>query len=457
MNKNRKVVVVGAGIAGLGAAYALRKHGLEVTVLEAASRPGGRVIREEVDGFYMDIGANVFLESYGTVRQLAEEIGVPLRRTPVPINGGLYRKGKFHGFYGGDKLGNRLKTARTFLSFQLLSLGGLWQALKFVRMLKARSDDLSFDDHTRMLDLDIEQTTTAFFESKIGTEFLEQFIQPNLSSYTFGYPEEIGVAYAMAAAWNFGLNGVAWPCMPEGGPSVFVEALARACEESIQVSVPVEKIVIENGAARGAITAAGLNEADAVICATTATKALEIMPGLPSGIRDALRKVRYSQCCRVFYGADSSPFPEDWYAVAFPRETGALMTGMSNSAVLAPETVPKGKALIDALVMGEQARELFALSDEYIGQRVLAEIRKYLPAMPHNPLFTRVYRWKEAVCLAPGGMMTALHRMRRRDLASVKGLFLAGEYMGIPSTNGALHSGINAADDCAAFVLRPAT
>jgi hypothetical protein len=72
--------------------------------------------------------------------------------------------------------------------------------------------------------------------------------------------------------------------------------------------------------------------------------------------------------------------------------------------------------------------------------------------MMAEPLFTRVHRWDEAVCLAPGGMMTALHRMRRQDLADVRGLFLAGEYMGIPSTNGALRSGIDTADDCAAFL-----
>lgn len=130
------------------------------------------------------------------------------------------------------------------------------------------------------------------------------------------------------------------------------------------------------------------------------------------------------------------------------------MIGMSNSAVLAPESVPEGKALIDALVIDKQAEELFALNDEQVGERVLAEIRKYVPAMSKEPLFIRVYRWDEAVCLAPGGMMTALAQVRRQSLDHVKGLFLAGEYMGVPSTNGALRSGIDAADDCAAFVSR---
>ena len=455
MSRNRKVLVVGAGMAGLGAAYTLRKHELDVTVFEASPHAGGRIFGEEVDGFHIDIGSNIFLETYGTVRQLAEELGVSLKRTPVPINGGVYHNGKFYGFYAGNELRNLFKTAKTILSFQLLSPNGLWQALRCLRMLNARSHDLSFDDHSRMLDLDTGESAAGFFESNFGTEFLERLVGPNLSCYTFGRPEQVGVAYAMAVLWHFSMNGAAWPIRPGGkGRGAFMDALVRACDESIRTSTPVRRIVLEDGVARGVVTEAGFVEADAVICATTATTALKIAPDLPLDISDVLRRVTYSKCCRVFFGVDSSPFPPDWYAVNFPRQTGALMIGMSNSAVLAPQSVPEGKALIDALVIDKQAEELLALNDEQVGERVLAEIRKYVPAMPKEPLFVRVYRWDEAVCLAPGGMMTALAQMRRQSLDHVKGLFLAGEYMGVPSTNGALRSGIDAADDCAAFVSR---
>src|SRR5215469_4707553 len=40
--KGKKVVILGAGIAGLVAAYELRKAGFECTILEARDRPGGR-------------------------------------------------------------------------------------------------------------------------------------------------------------------------------------------------------------------------------------------------------------------------------------------------------------------------------------------------------------------------------------------------------------------------------
>src|SRR5690349_13458497 len=63
----RKVIVIGAGLAGLAAAYELNKRGHEVTVLEAQSRPGGRVhtLREPfADGLYAEAGAMTFSNRY---------------------------------------------------------------------------------------------------------------------------------------------------------------------------------------------------------------------------------------------------------------------------------------------------------------------------------------------------------------------------------------------------------
>jgi len=51
--------------------------------LENAS--GGRVLAREVDGFRIDLGADLFPDTFGTVRQLADDPGVPLKRTRVPV------------------------------------------------------------------------------------------------------------------------------------------------------------------------------------------------------------------------------------------------------------------------------------------------------------------------------------------------------------------------------------
>src|SRR5881296_3113688 len=59
----KKVIVAGAGIAGLSCAYELMKRGHDVTVLEASGRPGGHVRTSHdpfADGLYADLGAEHF-------------------------------------------------------------------------------------------------------------------------------------------------------------------------------------------------------------------------------------------------------------------------------------------------------------------------------------------------------------------------------------------------------------
>ena len=71
-------------------------------------------------------------------------------------------------------------------------------------------------------------------------------------------------------------------------------------------------------------------------------------------------------------------------------------------------------------------------------------------------LFTRVYRWKEAVCMAPPGMFTAVRDIRSRLKGSIPNLFLAGDYTRVPSVNGAVASGIGAAEEVADLLASPA-
>src|SRR5256885_8942011 len=56
----KKIIIIGAGMAGLSAGYEFSQAGHDVTILEARTRPGGRVqtLREPFsDGLYAEAGA----------------------------------------------------------------------------------------------------------------------------------------------------------------------------------------------------------------------------------------------------------------------------------------------------------------------------------------------------------------------------------------------------------------
>src|SRR6185503_5222429 len=55
------VVIIGAGIAGLAAAYELRQRHVPFLLLEATARPGGVILSEEIDGFTIDAGPDSLL------------------------------------------------------------------------------------------------------------------------------------------------------------------------------------------------------------------------------------------------------------------------------------------------------------------------------------------------------------------------------------------------------------
>src|SRR5206468_8849765 len=89
----RKVIVGGAGIAGLSCAYELMKRGHDVTVLEASGRTGGhvRTVREGLaDGLYVDAGAEHFTQpGYDRYWQYVREFN--LTALPYPRRNRMLR------------------------------------------------------------------------------------------------------------------------------------------------------------------------------------------------------------------------------------------------------------------------------------------------------------------------------------------------------------------------------
>jgi len=89
---SKKVVVIGAGLAGLNCARTLHKAGAEVVVLESSNRIGGRVGTDYVDGFTLDHGFQVINPAYSEL--IRTGVVEQLKLMPLPKGIEVYDSGR---------------------------------------------------------------------------------------------------------------------------------------------------------------------------------------------------------------------------------------------------------------------------------------------------------------------------------------------------------------------------
>ena len=442
-SSGRKVIVIGAGAAGLACAYTLHKSGVDVLVLESAARAGGRMSGEEAEGFSVSTGAQFFNTSYRTALRLADELGV--RTGSLRLSGSISQC---------TAKGPRRVTYTNLLLMRLYSPKALGQAARLMARLARRKEDLSAPDYAGLLDLDNHRESFADYCAGFGgRELVEQICNPLVRSVVLAGPGRIGTVFGLRSLWDSLGNPFQAFRNPQQGVGSFASALSLACADFTRLSTPADRVVVEDGVVKGVVTRDGFQEADAVVCATTATAALRIIRDLPRSVRGPLSKVTYSSSCHVVFGVEGRRLTKGVYMMVFPESAGFSLASFVDATVASPAAAPADKSLIQAYFPDEYSEELFSLSDDEISARAIGEIRRIAPAiLDAPPPFTRVYRWKEAVCLSPGGTLSAMHRLRTDGIPGTGGLFLAGEYMDIPGVEGSLNSGIHAADNVARYI-----
>ena len=437
----------------MAAAYMLKKRGINVILFEENDRAGGRLRGDRVDGFYIDEGADFFCSSYDIVFRMCEELNLPLVRSVMKL--GWYRNGKWIISSPIDSLGSAIRRLTALWDLGFITPRSIRPMLKIAKSIRKEAEYLNFSSESRILELDGEGDAGAYMDSLGVPESLRVTFRGFLEM-TMGDVELMGSAY-MRTYLSEMLMKADQIYVPEQGAGALADALIDACGEIVHVSKPVPKVVVTDGVATGVILEDGFVEADAVICATPATAVPRIIPELSYRIRYTLETVSYSRGCRVVIGLDRPPLPPGWNGALYPEDDTPLLLDRS---INLPACVPPGKSTLDLLVGRERAEELFPLDDEEIKRQMLRDARRRPPPGSNLPaddegLFTRVYRWQEAVCMGLPYMFKEVEKVRHQLNKEVANLFLAGDYMRVPSVNGAMTSGIDAARQAAECLAIP--
>ncbi|MCY4528485.1 MAG: NAD(P)/FAD-dependent oxidoreductase [Chloroflexi bacterium] len=444
----KRVVIVGGGFAGLSAAYELKKRGITPLLLEAQERVGGRGKGERLDGFSLDMGAFVFTSTYDTAFRMCEELGLPL--VPSTMKFGHHRSGRWVTTTPDQSLWNFVRHLRTAFTMGFLSPAGMRSSFKVMRQIHRQSAYMSFAGDSPLAEIDDDESFGDYLERLGVPENLQVTLKGPLDMI-LGDPVPAGQALMRAYIGETMLHS-GRVSMPEQGIGSLSEALATACSDAIRVSTPVRRIVVTDGTATGVVVDGETIEADAVICAVPGTKVPDLIPELPEETRHALSTVSYSTGCRVVIGLDNSPLPPGWHGALYPEDDDTPL--LLNRTAYLPACAPPGKYILDLLIGRDRAMELIPLDDDEIKREMLGAARRKAPpgsALPGDDegLFYRVYRWEEALCMGTPGMLAAVAKIPGQLAGRIDNLVLAGDYMRVPSVNGALSSGYSAAIEVA--------
>ena len=422
--KNMRVVVIGAGAAGLAAGYTLSHHGLVPMLFEATHRLGGRIFTCYREQYTLELGAQLIYSHNKTALNLCKELGLTNNLTRFKATANIFHNGKLcKTFSVADSWRKRL----SIFKLQLLIL------------LQANRLHISRPEATLPFD---EQSFAQYVLEQYGEELLDDLFHPFITSLVHSSPENVsagcGLVYALCA-----LGG---SYTLRSGLGKLISKLGEKIDQ-VYLNTPVTKVVLENNKVTGVLVKENETEkflaCEAVVVAVPAFKAAGLLPDLPPHLRDFLARIQYSSCVHIIYGL-RRPLMKHLYAIVIPEGAGLRAVSILEDANKHPDYAPAGAGLVHVFTHGTGAKELLAQTDMEIAESLKKEAQQILPDFPDDPLFWQVQRWPHSVCLFGPGQAHALNAFKK-EVQSIKGLHFAGDYTKIPSVEGALCSGREAA------------
>ena len=265
-----RVVVVGAGLAGLSAALHLAGRGRAVTVIERAPHPGGRVGRLDIDGYYIDTGPTVLTmpdiidDAFAAVGETLSDRLDLMRVDPA------YRA----SFADGSALS--VHTGRDAMAAEIERFAGPTQADGYLRLR---------DWLTRLYEVEFDGFIAANFDSPLslltpqlarlaamgGFRRWDRMVRRFISDdrlrrvFTFqalyaGVPPERALAVYAVIAYMDTISGVYFP---RGGMRAVPDALAAAATQAgVEFRYGAEISSLERGATE--VTAVHTRDGDRI-------------------------------------------------------------------------------------------------------------------------------------------------------------------------------------------------
>ncbi len=405
------VLIIGAGITGLAAAWELRAAGRAVVVLEAADRPGGKVHTEVVDGFRIEHGPDSVITYRPAALALIRELGLADQVISVtePRSVSLRVAGRMRPMPAG--MGLVLPTQLgPFVTTRVLTWPQKMRAaadLVLPRVLGEQDMAIGTLLRRRLGDGVVAGFVDPLLGGVYGASVDELSLDAVVPSLRASEAEHRSLMLASLAQGRAARRAGATGGSPfrslRAGMGSLVDALAAALgEQGVQVRTgeavaAVEPLAGADGGVRVTLAHGSVLTAGSVIlaCGVQATADL-LVPFAPAAAAE-LASIPLGTTSSVSLGFDTSAFPEPLaghgYLEAGPDRPP--ISGITISSNKWADRAPAGSVLVRAFVP-DRVGALAHACDE----QVLATVTGYVSAIlgaTSAPTMRHLVRWPGAM------------------------------------------------------------
>ncbi|MFQ5621390.1 MAG: protoporphyrinogen/coproporphyrinogen oxidase [Candidatus Nanoarchaeia archaeon] len=432
----KKIAVIGAGIAGLSAAYELTKLGYKVKVFEKNDHPGGRMSARWKDNLAFDFGADFLAENYTQLKAYASELNVEWGKTEPNGAQCVVRDGEvFPLLLSGPLDVLRFKVIPFMARIKLL----IWCAklrTKYKRMnffnLSILPEDLDFDN------------ANSYLNKHVHKDVADYIADPFTSSMQFHRCNEISTATMFALMkmmvtpeLNF------WLTRTKGGMGAIPEALAKRLDITLNTEVsnvtPKDRVI-------HVVHAGKRSTFDAVVLATTADVAKKILKNPTAEQKHILDATKYASTLVISFKAPAGILGNA-HCTYVPFVENQVIGGYTNEGRKGEDFIENGKSLINVYLHESTANDLMKNADEDIYALVQRELAKVCPNVrgkihllePHD-----IHRWAAAMPKFDYKFITIAKRFTQH-FNGQNNIYLAGDYLNSPWTEGACRCGTRVA------------